>query len=76
LQDYQQAYRDLRKATGIGAYIISRGVAKALAALDARPRPRWNREDPPWDRHDAEFEVYKQALEDIRILAKKDLSVP
>ena len=74
--EYQQAYRDLRKATGIGAYIISNDVADALAALDARPRPQWSREEPPWEPYDAEFEAYKKALEQIRRLAKRDLNVP
>lgn len=73
---YQQAYRDLRRATGIGAYIISNEVAAALAALDARPRPQWNRDEPPWELYDAEFEAYKTALDQIRRLAKKDLNVP
>jgi hypothetical protein len=73
--EYQQAYRDLRKATGIGAYIIFDEVAAALASLDARPRPKWSREEPPWEPYDAEFEAYKEALEQIRRLAKKDLNV-
>jgi len=73
--DYQQAYRDLRNATGIGAYIISDEVAAALATLDARPRPKWN-EGPPWELYDAEFDAYKKALEQIRRLAKKDLKLP
>ncbi len=73
--DYQQAYRDLRKATGIGAFIVSSKVAAALAALDARPRPQWKRDEPPWEPYDAEFDAYKKSLEEIRRLAKEDLDV-
>lgn len=73
--EYEKAYRDLRKVTGIGAYIISDEVAQVLAALDARPRPQWKPAVPPWELYDAEFDAYKTALMQIRQLAKKDLHV-
>lgn len=70
-EEFDRAYLDLRKSTGIGAYIISEEAAGVLAALEQRPRPRWNPETPPWEFSDTEFEAYKSAR-----LAKKDLKVP
>ncbi len=73
--NYQKAYSDLRKATRIGAYIISDKVAAALDALHKRSHT-WKRSDPPWKHDDAEFQAYQNALEEIRHLAKLDLKVP
>jgi len=67
---------ELRKATGIGAFIISDEVADVLSKLEARPGL-----DPDPQEHalyevmDAEYEADKQALGKIRSLAKKDLSM-
>lgn len=66
-----KGFRELRRATRIGAYIISEDVAAVLAALAARPN------DEHWSKlFDAEFEAYKKALEQICCLAKKDLKIP
>ncbi|MGA2174459.1 MAG: hypothetical protein ABSH38_05700 [Verrucomicrobiota bacterium] len=71
-----RAYLELRKATGIGAYIVSDEVAAVLATLEARPRL-----DPDGGRTSmfeimySDFEAYKRALLEIRSLAKKDLGV-
>ena len=71
-----RAYLELRKATGIGAYIVSDEVAAVLAKLEARPSvdPDGGR-IPMFEIMDADFEAYKQALFEIRALAKKDLGV-
>ena len=71
-----RAYLELRKATGIGAYIISDEAAEVLSKLEARPAL-----DPDPRKHafhevmDADYEGYKQALGEIRLLAKQDLGV-
>src|SRR5207249_1201102 len=71
-----RAYLELRKATGIGAYIVSDEVAAVLAKLEARPSlgPDGGR-TPVFEIMDSDFESYKQALFEIRSLAKKDLGV-
>ena len=74
VDNYRSAHRDLRKATGIGAYIISDEVAAVLSRLEARPQLAWN-DNPPWEIFDADLSAYKEALEQIRRLAKKDLRV-
>ena len=66
------AFRELRKATGMGAYSISDAVADVLSNLDKRPRlsPR----DTAWfEIFEADREAYQKALEQIRLLAKRDL---
>jgi hypothetical protein len=71
---YERAYRVLRKATSVGAYIISDEVAEALAKLDKRPR--LNPEDCAWfEIFDADYQAYKTTFAEVRALAKKDLKV-
>ena len=73
-EEYGRATCELRKALGIGAYIISDEVAKALARLEAPPQL-----DPDeasfFELYDADCAAYKEALAEVRRLAKKDLGV-
>jgi hypothetical protein len=71
---YGRARRELRKAKGIGAYIISDEVTQVLATLEKRPRLD-EKECAFFELYDAEFEAYKKALADVRLLARKDLRV-
>ena len=71
---YKSANFDLRKATGIGAFIISDEVAALLSQLESRPRLD-RRQNAPWDVYDDDVASYKQTLEQLRHLAKKDLGV-
>ena len=68
------ADRDLRKATGIGAYIISDEVALILSRLDSRPAPNWET-SLPYEVFDDDLAAYREALDQVRRLAKKDLKV-
>jgi hypothetical protein len=73
-EDYDRAASELAKATGVGAYIISEEVADALQNLQKR-----RRHDPrecAWTEiYDEEYTAHKEALTEIRKLAKKDLGV-
>lgn len=73
--EYDRAYLELRKATGIGSYIISNKVADVLARLEARPRFDRDSKAAWLEIFDAEYEAYKNALSQIRSLAKRDLRV-
>ena len=74
LDDYNRAIHELKKATGVGAYIISDAVAVALARLEARPR--LDPKECAWfELFDADYDAYKKTLAEIRELAKKDLRV-
>ena len=72
--DYLVAVQEIKKATGIGAFIISSDVADVLSKLDARPRPDPNK-TAFWEIFDDAFDAYRTALMHIRELAKKDLEV-
>lgn len=62
-EDYDRASRELKKATDIGAYIISDEVADALAKLQNRRRLDAN---CAWfDICDDEFEAYKETLAEV-----------
>ncbi len=68
---YHNAYLELTKATGIGAFIISPEAAKVLIELASRPKPK----DDDW-RYEVYLEAakaHKKALEKLRIIAKNDL---
>jgi hypothetical protein len=73
-EKYGQAHREIRRATGIGAYIISDEVAEVLTKLEARPSLDWSK-SATFEYFDHEHEGYKAALQDIRRLAKKDLKI-
>lgn len=73
-EGYRHAYRELRKATSVGAYIISDEVVNVLSALEKRPRLDPN-ENPWFEIFDADCAAYRKALGDVRMLAKKDLKV-
>lgn len=72
--DYRKASVELKQATGIGAYIISMETSAVLTRLQARKRP-----DPSqlarFEFFETEHAAYKEALDRIRTLAKKDLKV-
>lgn len=73
-EDYDRAARELSKATGVGAYIISKEVADSLERL--QKRPRLEPKDCAWfEIYDAEYVAHKKALTEVRELAKRDLRV-
>jgi hypothetical protein len=73
-QDYAKATFELRKATGVGAYIISPAVSDALVRLFSQPSLDWEK-TAIFEFYDHEREGYKTALNEIRELAKKDLEI-
>lgn len=73
-EGYDRAFRELKKATRVGAYIISDEVAEALAALEKRPRLE-PKECAWFEIFDADHEAYKETLAQVRTLAKEDLRV-
>jgi hypothetical protein len=74
---YAKAYREIRKATGTGAFIISDEAAKVLEVLENRERlePDGPKAASWYEIYDADAEAYKTALTKIRMLAKEDLRV-
>lgn len=71
---FEQAARELRKATRIGAYIISDDIAEALERLEKRQTP--DLPEASWlEVVEAEYAAYKATLAEIKTLAKQDLRI-
>jgi hypothetical protein len=73
--DFRNANREIEKATGIGAFIISDDAAKVLSELAARPQDFDYQKEPWFELFAAESQAYKNALGKMRVLAKKDLEL-
>ena len=74
IKKYNQAYRQMKKSTDIGAFVISPRAVTILKELRDRPRLKWN-ENPPWEIYEQEYEYHRQALDKIVQVAKDDLKV-
>ncbi|MFH1067865.1 MAG: hypothetical protein V1746_08195 [bacterium] len=69
-----QASKEIDKATGMGAFIISDEVSKVLHEL--KTREGVNPREEPWLSHcNDQWRAYQKTIDDIRRLAKKDLKV-
>jgi len=74
LTNYRAACADLRKATSIGAYIISDEVAELLVRLESRRKLKWE-DTGVVEMFDAEVRAYREALTQMRRLARENLRV-
>lgn len=72
--DYCKASVELKQSTGIGAYIISREAADILTKLQQRKRLD-SSQLARFEFYETECAAYREALDRIRTLAKKDLKV-
>ena len=66
------AWWKLRRASAIGAFVISPKATEALKELLARSDPDWDG-NPPWDVYEAEYLAFKKTLDVIRDIAMNDL---
>lgn len=71
---YEVARLELKKAAGIGAFIISSDAVDALRELEKRPALSWD-DEPPWEIFSAELRAHEKALGTIREIARRDLRV-
>jgi len=69
---YNLAYWNIKKATDIAAFVVSKKGQTILKELQNRPRLEWN-ENPPFEIYEEEYKYYQIALEKIIEIAKKDL---
>lgn len=69
---YSAAIWKIKRATAIGAFVISDESAEILTTLRSRPELNWD-ENPPWDVYDDEHLGYKTALDEFRTAARNDL---
>ncbi|MBY6209376.1 MULTISPECIES: hypothetical protein [Halomonas] len=66
------AYWKIKRATDVGAFVISEEAQNVLRELRDRPRLRWD-DNPDWDIYEADYEAHRDALQQIVELARKDL---
>ncbi|MCL4703779.1 hypothetical protein KJ068_01385 [bacterium] len=71
-KSHRQAYWKIKKATDIGGFVVSSQAAKILKELRDRPRLDWD-ENPSWEIYAQEYNYYREALDKIVRVAKKDL---
>jgi len=71
---YSEAYWKIQKMTDIGAFVISDAAAGILSKLRDKPPLEWN-DNPPWEIYGADCAHYRDALEDIKRCAMKDLKI-
>jgi len=69
---YSQAIWKIKKATDIGAFVVSAKAAIALKELQNRPKLEWDRNCPE-DIYEQDYQYYKDALNKIVNVAKEDL---
>jgi hypothetical protein len=80
LNDFRAAQAELKKATGVGAYIISTEAAKVLsdhtiAMAQSDAKFNYDHGDPLFEKYAADSKLYQRTLEKLRTLAKTDLGV-
>jgi len=72
-ESYNQAYWKIKKATDIGAFVVSPQAETVLKELRERPRLEWE-ENPIFEIYEQDYNYYKDALTTIVRLAKQDLN--
>ena len=71
-EKYNQAYWKIKRATDIGAFVISQETQLILKELSERPRLKWD-ENPKFEIYEEEYDAHHIALEKIVESAKRDL---
>jgi len=71
-EKYNQAYWKIKKATDIGAFVVSSEAEIALKELRDRQRPNWDDYDL-WDIYEDDYKYYQNTLEKIVNIARIDL---
>jgi len=73
-EKYSEAYWKIQRTRDIGAFVISEKAASVLDELQKRPKLKWD-ENPPWEIYEEDSEHFRNALKQIRIIARKDLKI-
>ena len=73
--EFEQHRREVRKATGIGAFIISEKIAKVLSSLEKESHKNRREAQSSFEWYDSQTATFRKALLEVRRLAKEDLEV-
>ncbi len=71
-EKYTRAFWKIKKATDIGAFVVSPAAEIILKDLRNRPELKWE-ENPPWDIYEQDYKSYHDALKKVVDVARKDL---
>ncbi|MBI1955267.1 MAG: hypothetical protein HYS38_02635 [Acidobacteria bacterium] len=69
---YSRAYWKLKKATDIGAFVVSPEAEIILKELSNRPQLEWDK-SAPWDIFAQDYRYYRDTLAKIVDVARRDL---
>lgn len=69
---YNHAHWKIKRATDVGAFVVSLEAEIALKELRDRPRLAWE-ENPRWDIYEQDYKYYRETLDKIVRIAKRDL---
>ena len=72
IQQIEEGCWKIKKATDIGAFVVSPNATIILKELRDRPKLEWD-ENPSWEIYQQDYEYYKDALNKIVQVAKEDL---
>ncbi|WP_139195507.1 hypothetical protein [Halomonas daqiaonensis] len=70
--NYTAAFWKIKRATDVGAFVISAEAQNVLENLRERPKLNWE-DNPSWDIYEEDYEAHLNSLNKIVELAKKDL---
>lgn len=71
-ENFNQAFWKIKKATDVGAFVISREAHRVLTELKERKKLNWN-ENPSFDVYEHEYQYFQVALNKIVQIAKAEL---
>jgi hypothetical protein len=71
-EKYTRAFWKIKKATDIGAFVLSRKAEIILKELRNRPALKWE-ENPPWDIYEQDYRWYQDTLRKVVDVARREL---
>jgi len=71
-EKYNRAYWEVKKATALAGFVLSSDAAAILRELRDRPELEWDK-NPPWEVYGQDYEFYRDALDKIVEVARKDM---
>jgi hypothetical protein len=71
-QRFNVAFWKIKKATDIGAFVISKEAHAVLSELNSREKLNWN-ENPIFEIYEHEYSHFQKALQNLVAIAKNEL---
>jgi hypothetical protein len=71
-EKYTRAFWRIKKATDIGAFVVSPKAETILKELRNHRKLKWE-ENPPWDIYEQDYRWYRDALRKVVDVARREL---